>query len=102
MLSDTASFGETYNKGKDMIVRRTDGAVPYSRGMYSIKALFSVACAVVAFADANAALTVVQRGSGFRIDRDGKTLVMAVAVENGKKGEVGKSEAKMSFCESPR
>ena len=62
----------------------------------------ALAVAIVCSADVNAALSVVQRGSGFRIDRNGKPLVNAVVIENGKNGEVGKDEAKKSFCESAR
>ena len=66
------------------------------------KVTIALVAAVVCSADVDAALSVVQRGSGFRIDRDGKPLVNAVVVENGKNGEVGKDEAKMSFCKSAR
>ena len=62
----------------------------------------ALAVAIVCSADVNAALSVVQRGSGFRIDRNGKPLVNAVVIENGKNGEVGKDEVKKSFCKSDR
>ena len=64
-------------------------------------ALLSFAMGFAAM-DASAALSVVQRGPGFRIDRDGKPLVMAMLVENGKKGGTGNRDVKKLFCNSVR
>ena len=42
------------------------------------KVTIAFLAAIVCSADVNAALSVVQRGNGFRIDRNGKPLVNAV------------------------